>query len=89
MISLGSDDMQVLSSQNEVTLPVDGLVLPKPGEVEGAITVNVNVFSARLASDDNILNCDFFEGALERLRRTGAELHCSLITENEETHFKT
>lgn len=89
MISLGSDDIQVLPSRSKVALSADGLVEPGPDEIEGGIIVNVNVFSARLASEDNILNCDFFEGTLERLRRTGVELHCSLIIEDKETYFKS
>lgn len=84
LISLGSNEVQVLPSQNEVSLPVDGLVLPDLAEIKGPITVNINVFSARLGSDDNILNCDLFEGPLESLREAVTELHCSLITDQRE-----
>lgn len=89
MISLGSDEVQVLPSKTEVALSIDGLVLPDGMETSGPILVNVNVYSARLSSEDNILNCDFFEGALDDLRTTGTDLHCFLIAENKETKFKS
>ncbi|MBW4582383.1 MAG: hypothetical protein KME42_22675 [Tildeniella nuda ZEHNDER 1965/U140] len=43
-------------------------------------TVNVNVFSGRRSSQDNLLSCDFFEGKISSLQR-GVTLKCGLIGE--------
>lgn len=43
-------------------------------------TVNVNVFSGRRSSQDNLLSCDFFEGKVSRIR-SGITLKCGLIGE--------
>ena len=49
--------------------------------VEGGIKVNVNVASARKSGPDNILNCDFIDGALSDVRKAPVTLHCYLIEE--------
>lgn len=42
--------------------------------------VNVNVFSGRRSSQDNILSCDFFDGKISRIQ-PGVTLKCGLIGE--------
>jgi hypothetical protein len=47
----------------------------------GPAKVNVNVASARKSSSDNLLNCDFIDGALADVRKAPVTLHCYLIEE--------
>jgi len=42
--------------------------------------VNVNVFSGRRSSQDNILSCDFFDGKISKIQ-PGITLKCGLIGE--------
>ena len=51
---------------------------------EGDVMVNVNVYSARLSSDDNLINCDFIDGPLPAVSAP-VTLHCALIEEDIET----
>lgn len=56
--------------------------------VDGPVSVNVNVYSARRSSKDNLLACDFFDGELARARKAPVALRCALIEENVETLHK-
>lgn len=87
-IPLGSDTVQVGPAEDAVALSPDDLSDIDPALTQGPIQVNVNVFSARLSGEDNILACDFYEGDLESLRSAGIDLQCFLITENEDTESK-
>lgn len=49
--------------------------------LSGPVQVNVNVYSARKAGDDNLLSCDFIDGALADVVKTPVTLHCALIDE--------
>ncbi|MGK6318381.1 hypothetical protein [Sphingomonas sp. DT-204] len=77
------------------TLPAGGGIATFPlGEIpparrrwiSGPIKVNVNVYSARRSSPDNVLACDFMDGPLSA-SRIPVELRCSLITEGTQTRF--
>jgi hypothetical protein len=57
--------------------------------IEGPVSVNVNVYSARRKGPDNILACDFFDGLLSSAQRAPITLHCSLIEENVSTQAKS
>lgn len=47
--------------------------------LQGPVSVNVNVFSARRSGPNNILACDFFDGNLLDARRHPIAIHCSWI----------
>jgi hypothetical protein len=51
----------------------------------GPAKVNLNVASARKSSSDNLLACDFIDGALVDVRKAPITLHCSLIEEHTDT----
>lgn len=51
----------------------------------GPVKVNLNIASARKSSSDNLLACDFIDGALADVRKAPITLRCSLIEENLET----
>jgi|GEM_PF-1965976 len=80
-IDLGNHALQIAAAPGVVDLSGGA-----PQEIDDAFVseppkVNINVGSARLASEDNILSCDVFEGYLERLSTQEFTLHCSLISE--------
>lgn len=52
--------------------------------------VNVNVASARKSNQDNLLDCDFIDGAVAKVRKNAPiTLHCYLIDEKHpETELK-
>ncbi|WP_224814740.1 META domain-containing protein [Hasllibacter sp. MH4015] len=83
MIPLGYDRLQVPAQTGVVTLPQDGLAAIDPALTLGPVLVNANVGSARVSDEDNLLDCDFFEGALQTLRAHTITLHCTLIAEEE------
>lgn len=49
--------------------------------LKGEPQVNVNTYSGRKTSDDNLLACDFFQGSLQVAGSAPITLHCSLIEE--------
>lgn len=51
----------------------------------GPVKVNLNIASGRKSSPDNLLACDFIDGALADIRKTPITLHCSLIEERPDT----
>ena len=57
--------------------------------ITGGVKVNVNLYSARHSSSDNILACDFIDGSLaDVVKAQPVTLHCGLITENAKTALK-
>ncbi|QPC42047.1 hypothetical protein HW532_04580 [Kaustia mangrovi] len=53
------------------------------GWLSGPARVNVNVASARKSDPDNLLDCDFIDGAVADVRKTApVMLHCYLIAED-------
>lgn len=57
--------------------------------VNGPVSVNINVYSARLSGPDNILACDFFDGTLQDALRAPITLRCGLIEENPSTRARS
>jgi len=41
--------------------------------------VNVNVYSARFTSEDNVLDCSIVEGATDDLSKNAQDITCKLI----------
>ncbi|AYF03469.1 hypothetical protein PY32053_03928 (plasmid) [Paracoccus yeei] len=56
--------------------------------ISGPMMVNVNVASARKSNADNILSCDFIDGAFVSVKKAPITLHCALIEENYDTIMK-
>lgn len=55
--------------------------------VRGPLLVNVNVYSARRSSPDNLLSCDFMDGPVPGTRRMPVTLHCALIVEGTTSRY--
>ena len=69
LVDLGSEEHVLDSMAGNVRLSGDGVDTTALGHIGGQVLVNVNVFSARRAGPDNILDCDFFDGFLSPRRR--------------------
>ena len=50
--------------------------------IAGAPQVNINVWSGRHTSQDNLLGCDMFQGSIAAAARKPVQLHCALLTES-------
>lgn len=50
-------------------------------QIEGEPQVNINVYSGRKSSPDNLLSCEFFQDALDVAAKAPIALHCTLIDE--------
>lgn len=53
--------------------------------ISGRPQVNINVFSGRHSSSDNLLGCDMFQGSVDFAAEKPLELHCALLTEEYQT----
>lgn len=53
--------------------------------ITGAPQVNINVWSGRHTSQDNLLGCDMFQGSIAAAAKQPILLHCALLTERYET----
>ncbi len=57
--------------------------------IEGGVKVNVNLYSSRRSSQDNILACDFIDASLAAVfEAQPIVLRCGLITENPATRLR-
>ncbi|WP_153045736.1 hypothetical protein [Advenella sp. S44] len=57
--------------------------------INDSVKVNVNLYSSRKASDDNILDCDFIDDELKNVvSASPVPMHCSLISENRQSNAK-
>lgn len=64
---------------NEQTISIGHSLIGGPiGNVETPM-VNVNVYSARITSDDNLLDCGIVDGPTDALSKSTQEISCKLI----------
>ncbi|MBO1042293.1 hypothetical protein [Brucella pituitosa] len=87
LISLSPSDeiVESTASGGRVHISGDKVEVKRIDWVNGPVKVNLNIASGRRAGPDNILSCDFVDGALSQVRKRPITLHCSLISENVET----
>ena len=83
-IDLGSRKVEIPGRPGDALLQVSTATVPLRW-TRGPILLNINLFSARHTSSDNLLACDFFDGPLPHALGHPVPLHCSLITENQPT----
>jgi hypothetical protein len=79
-INLGADDIVVQPASRMVTVPgaaIDPKVLAS--DVRGAPMVLVNVYTARRAHEDNLINCGIYEGPISMAQQKPVEIECDLI----------
>ncbi|WP_054008081.1 hypothetical protein [Cypionkella psychrotolerans] len=64
---------------NEQTISIGHSLASAPvGNVEAPM-VNVNVYSARITSEDNLLDCGIVDGPTDALSKTTQDITCKLI----------
>ncbi len=85
MIDLGVENVEVVGPKGLVKLTGTKIDIRRLDWIKGPVLLNVNAFSGRHSSADNILACDFFDGTLSSAVRKTPVLHCSLIEEGEKT----
>lgn len=88
-INLGSEDVQAPAEPGIVQVAGDGVDESKLQWTDGEIGVNVNVFTARLSGDLNLISCDLIDGPLETVVEVmPVAMNCSLIDEGIETELR-
>ncbi|PLP57552.1 hypothetical protein CYK37_20750 [Mesorhizobium loti] len=88
MIDLGTETIEQSGVAGPVHVSGHTVSAERLQWIQGPVKVNVNLFSSRKASDDNILNCDFIDGDVKAAVKAPVTLHCSLIAEGTETKIK-
>ncbi|WP_054311887.1 hypothetical protein [Mesorhizobium sp. 1M-11] len=84
-IDLGTEEHSMPGTGGTVRLTGPKTDEEKFGWIKGPVLINVNVYSARKSSQDNLLNCDFIDGPLPQVAKAPVTLNCSLIAENKST----
>lgn len=89
-INLGTQELRLPVADGPVDVTGDGIRTEMLQWVaDGSIGVNVNVFSARLSSPDNLLSCDIIDGSIADAQAAEpVALHCSLISEDADSVVK-
>lgn len=88
-INLGSEDVQATAGPGIVQITGSGVDDDQLQWIDGDIGVNVNVFTARLSGDLNLISCDIIDGPLDEvIQSMPVALHCALIEEEIETELK-
>lgn len=87
-IQLGSENLEVPAKPGAVRITGANVKTDRLDWVAGDVKVNVNLFSARKDSQDNLLACDFIDGKLADVAQAPVTLHCALIEENPDTKLK-
>lgn len=88
-INLGSEDVQAPAEPGIIEITGSQIDTDALQWVDGDIGVNVNIFTARLSSDDNLINCDVIDGSLADVNAAmPIALHCTLITEGKEIQVR-
>lgn len=79
-INLGADDIKVQPSSRSVIVPgaaIDPKVLAS--DVEGPPQVLVNVYTSRMAHENNLINCGIYEGPIAMAQQKPVDIKCDLI----------
>lgn len=79
-INLGRDDINVQPVSRTVLVPgaaIDSKVVET--DIAGAPQVLVNVFTARMAHQDNLINCAIYEGPISMAQAKPVEIKCDLL----------
>lgn len=90
MIDLSPENEQVELPSSGGLAHVTGATVDKKrfAWLDGPPKVNVNVFTARKSSPDNLLECDLIDGPVAEVRKETITVHCGLIEEQPETSLK-
>ncbi|TPE63919.1 hypothetical protein FJQ54_03500 [Sandaracinobacter neustonicus] len=84
-IDLGRETMTLRGLGGPIHVSGANVETKRLGWLKGPPMVNVNVFTARRSSQNNLINCDFIDGEVARVAAQPITLHCALIGEARDT----
>lgn len=84
-VAPGRREWQLPAQGGQVELAPDADTRDAFASIAGPVGINVNVYSSRLSGPDNLLSCDFIDGAVETVVATTRTLSCGLIEESPTT----
>lgn len=88
-IDLGTERVPLPGRAGTARVTGSKLRVDRLAWIEGDVKVNVNVYSSRRSSSDNLLACDFIDGPVAQVvHAQPVALHCALIEENAETRVR-
>lgn len=73
---LGNEEVEVAPVDQTVTLTA---ILEGPADRVVAPMVNVNVYTSRLAHENNLINCGIIEGPIAELAVAEQRIECTLL----------
>lgn len=80
-VYLGEGEIEIPGADGRAHFDGKGVQASRLRYIEGEPQVNLNVYSGRRSSEDNLLNCDFFEDAVRVAHAAPLKIHCKLIRE--------
>ena len=89
LIDVGTEELQLEAMGGAVRVGGAAVDTGALAYIGGPVMLNVNVYSARRAGPDNVLECDFFDGLLTNATARPVELRCGLIEEHIKTEAKS
>jgi hypothetical protein len=79
-INLGEDLVDIPPQADQVVkITGRSFEAARLGDIQGEPTVLINIFSARKAGPDNILDCGIFEGPISQAQAAQVDISCSLL----------
>lgn len=88
VVQLGEEEIEVQPVDGAVAITGATVDPAKLALIAGKPSVNVNVFSGRKSSQDNLISCDFIDGPVDELLAAPTEIACGLISEDPVTMMK-
>ncbi|MCC7321969.1 MAG: hypothetical protein IT542_13450 [Rubellimicrobium sp.] len=76
-VYLGDETLRVFPADQTVTLAGPPQFVPAGWTDE--VLINVNVFTARFAAEDNLIDCDFIDGPVAEVALAENTIRCGLI----------
>lgn len=80
-VYLGEGELEIPGADGRAHFDGKGVQTSRLRYIEGEPQVNLNVYSGRRSSEDNLLDCDFFEDAVRVAHAAPLKIHCKLIGE--------
>lgn len=79
-VDLGTEQLELVHG-GPIHLKAPIITAAERALMNAPMEINVNVFSNRRTSSDNLLDCNFYQDYVELARRDGMKIKCSLLSE--------
>jgi len=80
-VFLGETELEIPGADGRADFDGKSVQTSRLRYIEGEPQINLNVYSGRRSSEDNLLDCDFFEDAVRVAHAAPLKIHCKLIGE--------